>query len=334
MKYYLIFLVLIIKLFLSNGFLFAENTQNENIKNIEIPDDIILEKEPVVVFRDTLFYIKTHIGSITAAERAANLVRKIENLYKDNNYKSEKLKVVVEEENHYLIYNDAIVININPAEAEVHNKTQRELAFEVRQKIIDVIAKHRKETNLRSIITEIALTLLLIISTFFAIKLINKLHKILTTKIFSLKGTKIKGISIKSYSILNEKQELKIILSALRIFKYIVIILLAYLFLPILFSIFPATQGIADTLFGYIINPIKKIFSSVLNYIPNLITIIIIAFVFRYILKLLKFFSREIKSENIKIKGFYPDLAVPTFNIIRFLLIAFMAVIIFPYLPG
>ena len=49
---------------------------------------------------------------------------------------------------------------------------------------------------------------------------------------------------------------------------------------------------------------------------------------------MIRFFFDEIKKENIKIDGFYSDWAMPTFNIIRFLLLAFMVVIIFPYLPG
>ncbi|MEP6928717.1 MAG: mechanosensitive ion channel domain-containing protein [Flavobacterium sp.] len=53
---------------------------------------------------------------------------------------------------------------------------------------------------------------------------------------------------------------------------------------------------------------------------------------YRFI-KIIRFFFDEIKQENIKIDGFYSDWAMPTFNIVRFLMFAFMLVIIFPYLP-
>jgi small-conductance mechanosensitive channel len=42
----------------------------------------------------------------------------------------------------------------------------------------------------------------------------------------------------------------------------------------------------------------------------------------------------EVEVENIRVTGFHRDWARPTFNILRFLLYAFMLVIIFPYLPG
>jgi small-conductance mechanosensitive channel len=48
----------------------------------------------------------------------------------------------------------------------------------------------------------------------------------------------------------------------------------------------------------------------------------------------LNFIKNEIENENLKLSGFYPDWANPTFQILRVLLLAFMFVLIFPYLPG
>ncbi|MCW8981206.1 MAG: mechanosensitive ion channel family protein, partial [Altibacter sp.] len=101
-----------------------------------------------------------------------------------------------------------------------------------------------------------------------------------------------------------------------------------------LFGIFPWTQNFADTLFGYVFNPVKKILLSFWNYLPNLITIIVIVIVFRYVLKAIHFLKSEIEKENLKIPGFYSDWATPTYQLVRIIVIAFMIVVIFPYLPG
>ena len=61
--------------------------------------------------------------------------------------------------------------------------------------------------------------------------------------------------------------------------------------------------------------------------------LIIYGFTF-YIVKGFKFLSLEIAKGSLKMNGFYPDWAKPTFNIVRFLLYAFMLIVIFPYLPG
>ena len=51
-------------------------------------------------------------------------------------------------------------------------------------------------------------------------------------------------------------------------------------------------------------------------------------------IKGLRYLATEIDSERLKINGFYSDWTMPTFHIIRFLLYAFMIVMIYPYLPG
>ena len=73
---------------------------------------------------------------------------------------------------------------------------------------------------------------------------------------------------------------------------------------------------------------------SVIDYLPNLITIAVIIFVFRYVLRGIKYLKSEIELERLKLPGFYPDWASPTYQIIRVLVVAFMIVVIFPYLPG
>jgi small-conductance mechanosensitive channel len=70
------------------------------------------------------------------------------------------------------------------------------------------------------------------------------------------------------------------------------------------------------------------------HYIPNLLTIIVIYVFTWYIVKLVKFIAGEIENGDFVIKNFYPEWAIPTFNIIRILLYTFMFVVIFPYLPG
>jgi small-conductance mechanosensitive channel len=102
----------------------------------------------------------------------------------------------------------------------------------------------------------------------------------------------------------------------------------------IIFSIFPQTEDLAMHLFSYILNPLKKIGINLLNYIPNVFTILVIWLIIRYIIRGIKYLSDEIADERLKVTGFYSDWAKPTYNIVRFLLYAFMIVLIYPYLPN
>ena len=73
---------------------------------------------------------------------------------------------------------------------------------------------------------------------------------------------------------------------------------------------------------------------GVIGYIPNLIFLVVLAFVTHYVLKFMRLFSAEVEKGNITFPGFYPEWAKPTFKIARFLFIVFVAVVAFPYFPG
>jgi small-conductance mechanosensitive channel len=54
----------------------------------------------------------------------------------------------------------------------------------------------------------------------------------------------------------------------------------------------------------------------------------------KYFIKLVKYIFSEIEAEKLKLSGFHADWAMPTYSIVKFILYAFMFVLIFPFLPG
>jgi small-conductance mechanosensitive channel len=149
------------------------------------------------------------------------------------------------------------------------------------------------------------------------------------------KGRKsIKPISFKQYRLMEANHILAIFVFLVKVLKYLVIIVQLYLTLPAIFLMFEPTRGLASSLFGYILNPLKDTLFAFINYIPKLITIVVILFLVRYVMKGVRFFSDQIAKGKLVIPGFYEDWSAPTFNIIRILLYAFTIIVIYPYLPG
>jgi small-conductance mechanosensitive channel len=147
-------------------------------------------------------------------------------------------------------------------------------------------------------------------------------------------GRKLKPVAVKKLHILTTKQMVNMLLFGLKIVKYIVTAFQLFITIPIVFSLFPVTKNLASTLFKYILTPLKNIVINTVKYVPNLITIVIILLITRYIIRALKFFATQIEREKLVIPGFYSDWAQPTFNILRVLLYAFTIAVVYPYLPG
>ena len=168
----------------------------------------------------------------------------------------------------------------------------------------------------------------------FLIWLVWRLFKRLSVKIEESGKDKIKPLVIKKFKLLTSKQITGLILVLVRFLKYIITAVLLILTIPIVFSFFPATRNLASTLFGYFLTPVRNIAVSTVKFIPNLITIIVIVVVAKYVLKALKFFATQIEKGKLVLPHFYADWAEPTYKILQVLLWAFTVAVIYPYLPG
>lgn len=289
---------------------------------------------PVAPFNDTLFFVYTKVGSFTPSDRATSITTKIQALYRDTNFNPDSLKLITYESSAEIVFKDVVVMSVNELEAMWFNKKSEVLAREYKTIIEEAIVAHRSANSIKNILLRIGAIILILGGIYYLIKLINRLFKKLRRKIISLKESILTGIKFKGYQFLDSDRELQVVLFLVNVFRLFIIALTLYITLPLLFSVFPWTRGIAETLLGWVTRPLGTVFLGVINYLPNLFAILVIGAVTHYVIRFLRFISDEIGKGILKVPGFYPDWAKPTFNLIKFLLYAFSFVIIFPYLPG
>lgn len=285
-------------------------------------------------FKDTLFNVYSKLGSFSAKDRADAISIRIKKLSDYYSFKADSLKITESETTVDLVYGENIIISVSENDALWNNSTKEALAKKYKILIGNVVTNYRNETSLSTLAKEIGLAMLVLVIMSALIAYVRKLFLWTANKIKDQEGKRIHGIKIRNFTLFDANQQVNALLNVNTILKWVFILLLVYIALPILFGIFPWTKDFAGTLFGYILNPLKKIIIGFWNYLPNLITILVIIFVFRYVLKGIRFLKDEIEKGNLELSGFYPDWANPTYQIIRVIVFAFMVVVIFPYLPG
>lgn len=290
---------------------------------------------PVIpFFKDTIFYVYNRQGSFSARERASAIEERIRRIAGPRVAQVDSVRLMNGALSTDIFFGDKIIMSISEDDALVADTTTYDLAMQYKRKIETSLQQYRTEISWQTILTEILLAILVIIVLSVVIVIINKGKKRLNLYVKSLENTRLKGIHIRNYSLFDSSQEVKFLFGVTNIIRWVLIITAIYISLPVLFSIFPWTEGLADKLIGYVLSPLKKILRSIWEFLPNLFTILVIVLVFHYFLKGIEFLKSEIEKGDLKIHGFYPDWANPTFQIIKILVYAFMLVVIFPYLPG
>lgn len=312
---------------------------SDSIKKAELKHQIdslrnVTVATPVVVEHDTLYYIYAKRGGVSPRERAATVSGLVLSLGKMFTLDPDSVYIESTDIASELMYKEKVIASFTDLDGLWENTTRDELAKERRVIIVNKLYQLQKEFGLMQLVKRISLFILVLTVQGALIWGTTWLYRRGKIRIRRLKETKLKALSIRGYELFDTQKQVRILIFLANVLRYIFILLQLMISVPILFSLFPQTENLAYKIFSYAWNPIKTIAVAVVNYVPDLFMIVIIWLAIRYLVKGVRYLAGEIQSEKLKINGFYPDWAQPTYQIIRFLLYAFMIAMIYPYLPG
>jgi small-conductance mechanosensitive channel len=165
-------------------------------------------------------------------------------------------------------------------------------------------------------------------------KLIRLLARRLEARMGKLKGIRIRALRLQRQDLLTEEQGANVLATLVRWLSYVALAILFYFYLNAVFSLFPATRGLAGQLLGYAFAALVGVGAAILGYLPKLATLIFILFAAKWIIYFVRLVFDGLKARRIRLSGFYPEWAAPTYGLVRILLIALTVVVAFPYLPG
>ena len=289
---------------------------------------------PVIAEGDTLFYLFTKRGGYAPQQRAQMTGAAIEEIGKRFNLRPDSVSIDHSDIVSDLMYGNKVLLSLTDQDALWEGVSRDSLAKERRQNVITKLHEMKAEHSVWRMAKRILYFLLVIVGQYLLFRLTNWLFRKLKVRILRLKDTKIKPVSIQGYELLDAQKQANLLVFLAGIGRYILMGIQLVITVPLIFIIFPQTEGLAYRLLGYIWNPIRNIFVDIIDYIPNLFTIVVIWYAVKYLVRMVLFLAREIEAGRLKFNGFYPDWAMPTFHIVRFLLYAFMIAMIYPYLPG
>lgn len=289
---------------------------------------------PVVVEEDTLFTFYAARGGLTPQARAENAQKNILAVGKKLALNPDSVRVEKTDIVSDIMYADQVLFSVTDRDALWEHTTRDALAKQRQQQVVEVLHQLKEDYGLTRQLKRVGYFLLVVVAQVLLFMLTNWLFRKLRIRIDRLKETRLKPIMIQTYELLNTDKQVRLLHVGANLLRYVVMFVQLLFSVPLVFIIFPQTEKLAFTLLGYLWTPIKSILKGIVDYVPNLFTIIVIWLCVHYLIRLLRYLAMEIEEGRLQINGFYNDWAMPTYHIVRFLLYAFMIAMIYPYLPG
>jgi small-conductance mechanosensitive channel len=146
--------------------------------------------------------------------------------------------------------------------------------------------------------------------------------------------SKIQGVRIQSIRLVETEKMWAIVQKGLRTIQALAALIVCIVYAHYVFGCYPWTRPLASSGFKLLLDPLRTMLHGILASIPNLAFIAILALIVRYVLKLTFIIFNGIHHGTMTLSGFDRDWALPTYKIVRMLIVAFGIVVAYPYFPG
>ena len=311
--------------------------QNSSVFEIAEQDSSIV-RAPVIYEDRVIFYIYSSLGNFSPFERSVIVGKRLEELSLEKQLYRDSLNILEQDGQYTIRYIERPLFTVSQADSLVLHRPLPEIAQAYHDAIATEFIPRFTHLNLRQniilIIRTVFLVLLVVAVAGFLFRMLGRLMGLISSLILAVKQKHPEGFVFKGIRFLSVDQFDKVAKSLQGFLRFVLIVLLAYFALYFLLLVIPPTRLIAQQLQAYIMKPLVDLGEAVLNYLPNLFFIAVVIIVTRYILHFLRYLFNEIEKGHIHFKNFYPDWADSTYHIVKFLIMFFVVVIIFPYLPG
>jgi small-conductance mechanosensitive channel len=163
---------------------------------------------------------------------------------------------------------------------------------------------------------------------------INILFSKIYQKIDYYRETRFRVIKYQNLEIFTPNRMVGILVMITKYFRFSILSMVGILFMTLVFSIYPQTEGFAHTVLVSMNEVLSSFWDNLIKFIPDLFALLVIAIFTRFALRLLRFFYEGLQQGKIRFSSIHPEVVEPTYQILRFLVVAFALVAAFPYIPG
>lgn len=282
---------------------------------------------------EVLFHVRG-VLAYPAEKRAQTIAGRIQAIAADRSVPVEALRIVQTEHGADILAGDRFLMTLIEPDTRELGVAGTYMAEAVRRRIAEAITAYRNERTPRA----------LVMMTAYAsgASLVAGLLLLGVRRAFRwLEGfserrfrARIEGLEAQAFRLVQARQILAGVHGLyvfLRVLSYAAI---GYAYLHLVLELYPWSRPLARRLSSLVLGPLGSMASAVLDAVPNLIFIAILALVTRYLLKLVRLLFAGVASGNITLAKFEREWAWPTYRIVRFVAVAFAVVVAYPYIPG
>jgi small-conductance mechanosensitive channel len=273
-------------------------------------------------------------SSFPAEKRASGIASRIQAVAQDPGFRPDALRTVDSEISVDIMAGDTRLMAVFDGDARLERASRKGAALVYVANIREAIERYRTardpRTLVRGALYALAATAALAVAVTGILWLSRRLHALLERRF----RERIRSVGIQSFQILRAERIWEALRGTLRVARAGIVLAIVLVYLQFVLGLFPWTRPFANRLLDLVVGPLKTMGAAIVAGIPNLIFLVVLFVVTRYALKLVRPFFDAVGRGTVTLAGFEPEWALPTYKIVRLVIVVFAVVVAYPYIPG
>lgn len=291
------------------------------------PAAVTLEGDPIL-------WITTPAGPYSTKVRAERITQRLETVIHDRSVRDPTVTIVEADGSSELHVGPHLLMVITARDAASIGAARSSVARQYAQILEAAIRNERLRyepgTLLKSGAMGALATVVFLAAIWALLRVTGILRRGAATRL-AARATSLGMLDAEGLSADNLSRALGALLLIVRIL--LVLVVLDY-YLTFVLGLFPWTRAVSHQLLNYAFTPVRSVVLALVGYLPKALFLIVIAAVITVAIRLVRVFFRQIETGRLAFEKFPAEWADPTNKIVRVLLVAFGAVVAFPYLPA
>jgi small-conductance mechanosensitive channel len=287
---------------------------------------------PVQVNGQTCFVLHAGVGTFTPQQRAALVNQHLQQILRSPD-RGDQTSIQDSDVGLLISVDGRPVVSVTAADARAENTETRALAERWAQSIRGALEQARGR-SWHQTVRRLVITLLVLVVALLAVILLTRARTKLARSL-EQRRERIPSLRLRGLELLSAETLFRTTSRLLLLFYSLVVLLIALAALLLVFGQFPATQGYAWQVAKWIWDPLVRIFWGVVGYLPNLFFILVIIAVTRLVVRVVDYIFTQADRGVISLEPWlHRDVARPTSQIVKAILIVLALFFIAPLVPG
>ena len=291
------------------------------------------ERAAVTLDGEVLFQVRG-LPVYPAKERAQAISKRIAAIAADQSVAAGSLRAAEMEDRTRVMAGAILVAGFIDADAAADGVSRQLLAERALIKIAAAIAAYRNDRSPRVLLINTLYALGATALMALALLVIRRAFRKLDTVAERRFKARIEALEAQSHQLVQARQLSKALWGIIKGLYVLALLVLGYLYLHFVLSLYPWTRPLAARLLAILLDPLQAMGLGLIESLPGIAFVAVVVIVTRYVLRLTRLYFESIDRGAVTLTRFDREWALPTYKIARLLIIAFAVVVAYPYIPG